>query len=62
MSGSFIDTNIIIYNLSQDKIKQDIAIMLSHLATWLRLKYDFFYSMENHPLCCRRKCDGSTAH
>lgn len=28
MSGSFIDTNIIIYSFSQDKIKQDIAITL----------------------------------
>lgn len=28
MSGSFIDTNIVIYSLSQDEVKQDIAIML----------------------------------
>ena len=28
MSGSFIDTNIVIYSLSQDEIKQDIAITL----------------------------------
>ena len=28
MSGSFIDTNIIIYSLSQDEVKQDIAISL----------------------------------
>ncbi len=28
MSASFIDTNIVIYSLSKDEIKQDIAIWL----------------------------------
>ena len=28
MKGSFVDTNIIIYSLSQDEIKQNIAIEL----------------------------------
>jgi predicted nucleic acid-binding protein len=28
MSASFIDTNIIIYSLSQDEVKQDVAISL----------------------------------
>lgn len=53
MSGSFIDTNIVIYSLGQDEIKQNIAIgllsknpavsvqVLSETANVMRRKLNF---------------------